>query len=159
MEKTMTIESGVSAPDFTLNDQDGKSHTLSSYFGKPIVLFFYPRDNTPGCTTEVCNFRDDYNEYQGENAVLIGISNDTEKSHSKFVNKFELPFALLADVEKEVVNLYQVYGPKKLAGRKYEGIFRTTFLIDKNGNIAKVFEKVKPKIHSEEVIEAIRNLE
>lgn len=154
----MPIESGIVAPDFTLNDQNGVSHTLSSYRGKPIVLFFYPRDNTPGCTIEACNFRDDYSVYEEAGAVIIGVSNDDEKSHIKFITKFDLPYTLLADVEKVVVKKYGVYGPKKFAGREYEGIFRTTFLIDKEGNIAKVFEGVKPKTHSPEVIEAIKSL-
>lgn len=154
----MVIKSGIVAPDFTLKDQNGIEHTLSNYRGNPVVLFFYPRDNTPGCTVEACNFRDDYSVYQEENAVIVGISNDDEKSHTKFVTKFDLPFTLLADIEKKVVNLYGVYGPKKYAGKDYEGIHRTSFLIDKNGVIAKVFEKVKPKVHSVEVIEAIREL-
>lgn len=154
----MKLSNGDQAPDFTLVDENEKEHTLSDYRGKPVVLFFYPRDDTPGCTIEVCNFRDDYSAYQGSEVTLLGVSVDSSKSHTKFINKFELPFSLLADTGKEVVNQYGVWKLKKQFGREFEGISRTTFLIDVEGNIAKVFEKVKPDIHSEEVLEAISNL-
>lgn len=154
----MPIEAGQTAPDFQLADQDSKTHKLTDYRGKPVVLYFYPKDDTPGCTTEACNFRDDYSAYQKAGAVILGVSVDDEKSHAKFVNKYELPFTLLADVEKKVVNAYGVWGQKKMFGKTYDGIFRTTFLIDKDGRVAKVFEKVKPDAHSEEVLAAIQEL-
>ena len=154
----MPIEAGQTAPDFQLADQDGKTHKLSDYGGKPVVLYFYPKDDTPGCTTEACNFRDDYSAYEKAGAVILGVSVDDEKSHAKFVNKYDLPFTLLADVEKEVVNAYGVWGQKKMFGKAYDGIFRTTFLIDKDGEIARVFEKVKPDGHSGEVLAAIQEL-
>lgn len=155
----MPLQAGIQAPDFTLPDEDGSLHTLSDYLGKPVLLYFYPRDNTSGCTTEACNFRDDYAAYQGSGVVILGVSADDEKSHTKFIQKYDLPFHLLADTEKEVVQLYDVWGKKKMYGREYDGIFRTTYLIDTKGKIAKVFQKVKPATHSEEVLKVIEELE
>ena len=152
------LAEGQQAPDFELKDESGKTHRLSDYQGQPILLYFYPKDDTPGCTTEACNFRDDYSAYQEAGVVIVGVSADDEHSHFKFKEKYELPFTLLADTEKEVVNLYGVWGTKKMYGKEYQGIFRTTFLIDKSGNIAKIFEKVKPASHSEEVLNAISEL-
>ena len=148
-------EVGQMAPDFTLTDENGDSHTLSDYQGKTVLLYFYPKDDTSGCTTEACNFRDDYSAYQKADVVILGVSADDEESHLKFKSKYELPFTLLADVDKEVVNLYGVWGEKKMYGKEYMGIFRTTFLIDKQGKILKVFEDVKPATHSEEVLAAL----
>jgi peroxiredoxin Q/BCP len=143
---------GQIAPDFTLSDENGDSHTLSDYQGKTVLLYFYPKDDTSGCTTEACNFRDDYSAYQDAGVVILGVSADDEKSHLKFKSKYDLPFTLLADVDKEVVQKYGVWGQKKMYGKEYMGIFRTTFLIDKEGEIIKVFENVKPATHSEEVL-------
>ena len=152
------LKEGDLAPNFVLNDEKGTPHALEDYRGKPLVLYFYPKDDTSGCTTEACNFRDDYSAYQENDVTILGVSADDEKSHTKFKEKYSLPFTLLADTEKKVVNLYGVWGKKKMYGREYDGIFRTTFLIDAEGKIAKVFEKVKPAAHSEEVLEAIAAL-
>lgn len=154
----INLEVGKKAPDIELEDQGGKTHKLSSYLGKNVVLFFYPKDDTPGCTKEVCNFRDDYSSYKDANVVLLGVSPDDTKSHAKFVNKFDLPFPLLADTKKEVVNAYGVWGAKKMFGKEYKGVFRTTFLIDSEGNIAKIFKNVKPAEHSVEVLKAVSEI-
>ena len=153
------LKVGDPAPDFVLKDENGHKHSLSAYQGQPVVLYFYPKDDTPGCTTEACNFRDDYSIYEDVDVAILGVSADDEVSHMAFKKKFDLPFPLLADVEKEVVNLYGVWGKKKMYGREYDGIHRTTFLIDSDGNIAKIFERVKPSIHSEEVLNAIESLD
>ena len=155
----MTLKVGTNAPEFSLTDENGTTHTLSEYLGKPVLLYFYPKDDTSGCTTEACGFRDDYSAYEGANVVILGVSADDQKSHTKFIQKNDLPFHLLADTEKEVVKLYQVWGTKKMYGKEYQGIFRTTYLIDAEGKIAKVFEKVKPASHSGEVLKAIEELE
>lgn len=148
----MAIEAGIKAPDFTLKDENGIPRTLSEFNGKPVILYFYPKDDTPGCTTEACNFRDDYSEYDRAGVVILGISPDSSKSHSKFKQKYNLPFSLLADEEHEVCELYEIWGPKKYMGREYDGVYRTTFLIDDSGLIRKVFENVKPDGHSKEVL-------
>lgn len=155
----MTISAGEPAPDFTLADEGGRMHSLSDYRGKPVVLYFYPKDDTPGCTKEACGFRDDYSAYEEAGAVILGISPDTSKSHAKFITKYELPFTLLADPEHDVLKLYGVWGLKKSFGREYEGVFRTTFLIGEDGNILKVFKKVKPAIHSAEILAVLNDLE
>jgi len=152
----MIIQSGQKAPDFSLPDETGKEHRLSDYLGKPVVLYFYPKDDTSGCTTEACNFRDDYSQYDDAGVVILGVSPDNAKSHLKFKNKYHLPFTLLADVDHKVCELYGVWGRKKMMGREYDGVFRTTFLISETGKILKVFEKVKPAEHSQEVIEALK---
>ena len=146
------------APNFELLNSEGKQISLSDYLGKPVVLYFYPKDNTPGCTTEACNFRDDYGEYQKQGIEIIGVSPDTEKSHNKFISKHMLPFALLADKDHKVCEMYGVWGKKKMFGKEYFGVQRTTFLIDKDGSIAKVFKGVKPANHSKEVIAAFKGL-
>jgi peroxiredoxin Q/BCP len=120
-----------------------------------VVLYFYPNDDTPGCTKEACNFRDDYSAYEKADVVILGVSPNDVKSHVKFKNKYGLPFPLLADVEHKVCDLYGVWGPKKFMGREYEGVLRTTFLIDARGNIVRVFEKVRPAEHSEQVLSAL----
>ena len=148
----MTLSVGVTAPDFTLPDQDGKEHKLSDYLGKPVVLYFYPKDDTSGCTKEACGFRDDYSAYQEAGVVILGVSPDSPKSHTNFIAKYELPFTLLADTEREVLKLYSAWGLKKMYGREYEGVLRTTYLIDANGKIAKVYEKVKPAAHSAQIL-------
>lgn len=152
----MPLFEGIPAPDFSLLDETGTVRKLTDYRGAPLVLYFYPRDDTPGCTKEACNFRDDYSAYQEAGVTILGVSPDTVKSHSKFKAKYELPFTLLADTDHEVCELYGVWGRKKFMGREYDGVFRTTFLIDPSGHIIKVFEKVKPADHSEQVLEALR---
>ena len=148
----MPIKENIPAPDFTLADENGVEHKLSDYRGKPVLLYFYPKDNTKGCTTEACNFRDDYSDYENSGVVILGVSPDSSKSHMKFKTKFELPFTLLADEGHKVCELYEVWGLKKFMGREYEGVYRTTFLINTDGVIQKVFENVKPADHSKEVL-------
>ena len=148
----MLLETNTPAPDFTLPDQLGSEHSLSDYRGKPVLLYFYPKDDTSGCTTEACNFRDDYSAYTDAGVVVIGVSPDSPKSHSKFVLKYDLPFTLLADEGHKVCELYGVWGTKKMYGKEYEGVYRTTYLINPDGLIANVWEKVKPEEHSEQVL-------
>ena len=154
----MPLSAGIPAPDFTLLDQDEQPHKLSDYRGRPILLYFYPKDDTKGCTTEACNFRDDYSAYQEAGVEIIGVSPDDAKSHTKFRDKYDLPFTLLADTDHKVCELYGVWGLKKMYGREYEGVFRTTFLISAEGEILKVFEKVKPADHSAEVLGALEEV-
>jgi thioredoxin-dependent peroxiredoxin len=154
----MPISAGIKAPDFTLPDETGAVRKLSDYQGKPIVLYFYPKDDTPGCTKEACNFRDDYSAYQQADVEILGVSPDSPKAHTKFKQKYNLPFTLLADQEHKVCELYGVWGLKKRYGREYYGVFRTTFLIDPQGQIVKVFENVKPADHSAEILESLQGL-
>ena len=143
------------APDFVLADETGAMHKLSEYRGKPVVLYFYPKDDTPGCTTEACGFRDQFKEYTDAGVLVIGVSPDSSQSHMKFKTKFSLPFTLLADEGHKVCDLYGVWGRKKAMGREYDGVFRTTFLISPDGKILKVFQGVKPEGHSAEVLAAL----
>lgn len=143
---------GEKAPFFSLSDQNGKQHALSDFLGQKVILYFYPKDDTPGCTKEACAFKTTFPEFQKVNTVVIGVSCDSEKSHKKFEEKFQLPFLLLSDDQKEVVKLYDVWGKKKFMGREYEGISRTTFLIDENGIVLKQYENVKPEIHADEIL-------
>jgi thioredoxin-dependent peroxiredoxin len=143
---------GTTASDFTLEDQDGVSHTLSQYKGQWVLIYFYPKDNTPGCTKQACTLRDAEPAFEKLKAVVLGISGDSVASHKKFVEKFELPFPLLADTDKKVIEAYGSWGKKKFMGREYMGIFRNSFLISPDGNIAKVYEGVKPEKHAEEVL-------
>ena len=152
----MPISSGNSAPGFALQDETGTLRTLTEFRGHPLVLYFYPKDDTPGCTVEACNFRDDYSQYNEAGITILGISPDTSKSHAKFKAKYGLPFSLLADVDHKVCQLYEVWGMKKNYGREYEGVLRTTFLIDGTGKIIQVFKNVKPAGHSEEVLAALK---
>ncbi len=133
-----------------------RSRSLTDYRGQPLVLYFYPKDDTPGCTTEACNFRDDYSAYQQAGVTILGLSPDTVKSHAKFKAKFGLPFPLLADADHIVCELYGVWGKKKFMGKEYDGVFRTTFIIDAQGKIARVFENVKPAEHSAELLAALK---
>ena len=151
----MPISAGIPAPDFMLLDETGVQRKLSDYRGKPVVLYFYPKDDTPGCTTEACNFRNDYSQYEQAGVVILGVSPDSPKMHAKFKAKYHLPFTLLADEQHAICELYGVWGPKKFMGREYDGVYRTTFLIDAEGQIVKVFEKVKPEEHSDEVLAAL----
>jgi peroxiredoxin Q/BCP len=152
----MPIPAGIPAPDFELPDDTNTPRKLSDFRGQNVVLYFYPADDTPGCTREACNFRDDYSAYDKANVAILGVSPDTVKSHVKFKEKYQLPFPLLADKDHKVCDLYQVWGSKKFMGREYEGVLRTTFLIDENGKIVKVFENVRPAEHSQEVLSALR---
>ncbi len=148
----MPISSGIPAPDFEMLDDTNVPRKLSDYRGKNVVLYFYPKDDTPGCTKEACNFRDDYSAYEQAGVVILGVSPDSVASHVKFKKKFQLQFPLLADDEHKVCDLYQVWGPKKFMGKEYEGVLRTTFLIDTEGNIKRVFENVRPAEHSAELL-------
>ena len=152
----MVIQEGATAPDFTLPDENETPRTLSDYRGQPLVLYFYPKDDTPGCTKEACAFRDDYSDYEQAGVTILGVSPDTPKSHAKFKKKYDLPFTLLADEDHAVADQYGVWGPKQFMGRSYEGILRTTFLIDPGGKILKVFEQVKPAEHSQEILAALK---
>ena len=149
---------GDKAPQFTLNEGDGKKVKLSDFKGKKVVLYFYPKDLTPGCTVEACAFRDDISAIKRLGAVVLGVSADNEKTHQKFTAKHDLNFPLLADVDHEVSEKFGAWQEKSMYGRKYWGIARITFIIDENGKIAKVYDKVKPAGHSAEVIEAIKSL-
>lgn len=154
----MVIAANIPAPDFELSDDSGALRRLADFRGQPVILYFYPADDTPGCTKEACNFRDDYSDYQRAGVTILGVSPDSVKSHVKFKAKYHLPFPLLADEGHKVCNAYGVWGPKKMMGREYEGVLRTTFLIDANGKIARVFENVRPAEHSGEVLAALKAL-
>jgi peroxiredoxin Q/BCP len=146
---------GRTAPAFTAQTDTGESLELASLRGQKVVLFFYPKDDTSGCTVEVCSFRDAFPRFEGLDAVVLGVSPDPVKSHVKFKKKYELPFTLLADVDHSVADKYGVWGEKVMWGRHYWGVLRTTFVIDRNGKVAKVFEKVNPQNHATEVAEAV----
>jgi peroxiredoxin Q/BCP len=152
----MYLSVGDKAPDFNLPDENGNSHTLQEYAGRHVLLYFYPKDDTPGCTTEACSFRDDYSSYENANVVILGVSPDSPASHKKFKEKYQLPFSLLADEKHEVCELYKVWGLKKNFGKEYDGVHRTTYLIDPKGIIQKVFQKVSPATHSAEVLAIIQ---
>ncbi len=146
------LKPGDKAPDFKGKDQDGNPLGLSDFKGSKLVLYFYPRDNTPGCTAQACNLRDNYDVLLKQGYKVVGVSADNEKSHVKFIEKFELPFPLIADTEKEILKAYGVWGPKKFMGREFDGIHRTTFIIDEKGVIAEVIEKVDTKNHTAQFI-------
>src|SRR3989338_5662498 len=150
-----SLDTNDLAPVFSLPASNGETVSLKSFRGKWVVLYFYPRDNTPGCTKEACAFRDNRKEFEKKNAVVLGVSPDSIESHQKFIKKFQLPFLLLADTEKEVAKAFGVYDKKSLYGRIFFGIIRSTFLIDPTGKIAKIWRKVKVAGHEEEVLESI----
>lgn len=150
------LSEGQKAPDFTANDQNGKSVSLSDLTGKNIILYFYPKDDTPGCTAEACSFRDNYDTLLAEGFEVLGVSTDDEKSHLKFIGKHNLPFSLIADTEKKIVEAYGVWVEKNMYGKKYMGVARKTFIIDKNGMIRKIIEKVDTKNSSAQVLEALK---
>lgn len=152
----MPLPAGILAPDFTLPDENGAPRCLSDFRGRAVVLYFYPKDDTPGCTTEACSFRDGFADYERAGVVILGVSPDSPKKHAKFKEKYSLPFTLLADEDHRVCDMYGVWGPKKFMGREYEGVYRTTFLIDPEGKIVRVFENVKPEGHSTEVLAALQ---
>jgi peroxiredoxin Q/BCP len=149
------IREGEQAPDFTLESDGGEQVTLSGLRGKPVVLYFYPKDDTPGCTTQACGIRDAYDEFEQVGAVVLGVSPDSVARHVKFKQKYELPFTLLADPEHELADRYGVWGEKKYMGKSYMGVSRTTFVIGADGAIVKVFENVKPLTHAEDVLAAL----
>lgn len=148
----MTLKTNDFAPDFSLPDQENKIHKLSDYRGKWVLLYFYPKDNTPGCTTEACTLRDAFDEFGRKNAVVLGVSADSPKSHAGFASKHKLPFTLLSDEEKEVLKTYGVWAKKKFLGKEYMGILRNSFLINPEGRVVKIYEGVKPAKHAEEVL-------
>jgi peroxiredoxin Q/BCP len=155
----MPIPAGIPAPEFEMRDDINVIRKLSDFRGKNVLLYFYPADDTPGCTTEACNFRDDYSAYEKANVVILGVSPDGVESHVKFKKKFQLQFPLLVDEGHKVCNAYGTWGPKKYMGKEYEGVLRTTFLIDGNGVILKVFENVRPAEHSTEVLSALNTVD
>ena len=148
----MALQEGEKAPDFSIKNQNGEEKTLAGYAGKKLVIYFYPKDDTPGCTTQSCNLRDNYDNLLSKGYQVIGVSTDDEKSHQKFIAKFNLPFDLLADTEKQMVQDYGVWGEKNMYGRKYMGISRTTFIIDENGIIEEIIGKVKVGEHSNQIL-------
>jgi peroxiredoxin Q/BCP len=151
----VNVDQGSPAPDFTLTSDSGEEVSLQSLRGKPVVLYFYPRDDTPGCTTQACGIRDAWGEFEQRGAVVLGVSPDSVKKHVKFREKYGLPFTLLADEDHAVSEAYGVWVEKSFAGRKYMGIERSTFVIDADGNIAKVMRKVKPDTHADDVLAAL----
>ncbi len=148
----MKLKIGDIAPDFTLPDQDGKMHSLKDYKGQWVLLYFYPKDDTPGCTTEACTIRDNYTGFKKSKIVVLGVSADSVKKHEKFASKYKLPFTLLADEDKKALNAYGVWAKKKFMGHEYMGILRNSFLINKGGKISKIYETVKPAMHAGEVL-------
>lgn len=153
----MPVSAGMPAPEFQMPDETGTTRRLADFHGKPVVLYFYPQDDTPGCTKEACNFRDDYSEYEKAGVTILGVSPDSTGSHVKFKEKYQIPFHLLSDEGHKVCDVYGVWGPKKFMGRDYEGVLRTTFLIDADGKILRVFENVRPSEHSREVLAALQS--
>ena len=149
------VEEGKPAPDFELKTDGGESVRLSDFRGKPVVLYFYPKDDTPGCTKQACGIRDSYDEFERRGAVVLGVSPDKETSHVKFKEKYELPFTLLADPEHKVAEAYDVWQQKSFAGKKYMGIERSTFLIDREGKVSKVMRRVKTDTHADDVLAAL----
>jgi peroxiredoxin Q/BCP len=149
-----SLKEGDSAPNFSGIDQNGNQLKLSDFSGKKLILYFYPKDDTPGCTKEACNLRDNYQELKNNNFEVIGVSADNSTKHLKFIDKYELPFSLIADTDKSVINAYQCWGLKKFMGREYDGILRKTFVIE-NNKIVKIFEKVKTNDHFQQIMEAL----
>ena len=147
-----TLQKGDKAPNFSGTDQDGTTHKLKDYAGKKLVVFFYPKASTPGCTAEACDLRDNFERFKANNYELLGVSADSQKAQGKFRDKYEFPFPLLADEDKSVINAFGVWGPKKFMGREYDGIHRTTFVIDENGIIDEVISQVKTKEHASQIL-------
>ena len=148
----MALNIGDKAPEFESKDQNGKTVKLSDYKGKKVILYFYPKDNTPGCTAQSCNLRDNYSQLQQQGYEVIGISTDSEKSHQNFISKYELPFTLIADTDKQIVEQYGVWQEKSMYGRKYMGTMRYTFVIDENGSIQDIITKVKTSDHAQQIL-------
>jgi len=153
----VTLKEGDKAPSFSGKDQNGKTVSLSDFKGKRVILFFYPKDMTPGCTAEVCNLGENYSELQKQGFEVIGVSADSEERHQKFISKYELPYTLLADTELEIIKAYGVWGNKKFMGKEYDGIHRTTFIIGTDGVLEKVILKVKTKDHTAQILEELGN--
>jgi len=148
-----TLKIGDKAPDFSAVDQNGNTHTLKDYKGKKLVVFFYPKANTPGCTNEACGLRDNYERFKAKGYELLGVSADTQKAQGKFKEKYSLPYPLIADVDKVMINAFGIWGPKTFMGRTYDGIHRTTFVVDEKGYIENIIEKVKTKVHSSQILD------
>lgn len=148
------LKEGTTAPAFKTTDENGEAVSLKDLRGQKVVLYFYPKDDTPGCTKEACSFRDAFAKYKKAGITVLGVSPDSEAKHKKFIAKYDLPFTLLADTDRSIAEAYGVWGEKKFMGRTYMGVHRTTFLIDEQGKIKKIFEKVKPEDHAREVLEA-----
>ncbi len=148
------LTEGDTAPDFSVKDQNGDDLKLSDLLGKRVVLYFYPKDDTPGCTKEACSLRDGFSQFTDQQIEILGVSTDDEKSHQKFISKYELPFTLLADTDHAVADLYESYGEKQFMGKTYNGVLRKTFLIDEAGKIVKIFDKVKVEEHAAEILAA-----
>lgn len=149
-----TLKQGDAVPNFTAKDEQGNSVSLSDYKGKKLIVFFYPKANTPGCTAEACNLRDNYKALQDQGYSILGVSADSEKKQTNFKEKYDFPFPLLADEDKTVINTFGVWGPKKFMGKEYDGIHRTTFIIDEEGKVERVIDKVKTKDHAAQILEA-----
>jgi len=149
------LKEGQQAPDFTAKNQEGKTYSLSEFRGKKIVLFFYPKDNTPGCTAEACNLNENFDSWTDKGYVILGVSPDSVASHKKFSDKFGFHFNILSDPEKEILDKYGVWGEKKMYGKTYMGVIRTTFIISENGTIIKIFEKVKTKEHTQQIVDTL----
>ena len=149
------LKVGDKAPDFKGINEKGEAIALSDYKGKKLVLFFYPQDNTPTCTVEACNLRDHYQELRDQGYAVLGVSPDSARKHTNFINKFELPYSLLADTERKAIEAYGVWGPKKFMGREFDGLHRTTFVIDEKGKIEQVIQKVKAKMHAAQILEQV----
>jgi peroxiredoxin Q/BCP len=147
-----TLKNGDAAPNFKGNDQDGNTHELSDYQGKKLVVFFYPKANTPGCTAEACDLRDNFARFEANNYALLGVSADSAKAQANFKNKYDFPFPLIADEDKSVIQAFGVWGPKKFMGKEYDGIHRTTFVIDEKGIISEVIDQVKTKEHASQIL-------
>ncbi len=150
------LKEGAKAPVFKGRDQDGKLVSLEDFKGKKVVLYFYPKDDTPGCTSEACNLRDNHAELLSRGFVIVGVSPDTEKSHQRFRSKYMLPFSLIADPEAKIIKEYGAWGEKSMYGKKYEGVLRTTFIIDETGNILRVIGKVNVKDHAKQILEELK---
>lgn len=152
------LKAGTEAPDFLLHDKDGKEIKLSDFAGKKVVVYFYPKDNTPGCTRQACAFRDTYEDFRKKDVIVIGISKDSEKSHQKFVEKFNLPFLLLSDPELQAIQAFGVWQEKKMYGKISMGVVRSAFIINEDGKIEKVFEKAKPDTNAQEILDYLKNV-
>jgi peroxiredoxin Q/BCP len=157
-EEHMRVQVGDEAPDFTLPDEDGKEWTLSEHRGTPVVLYFYPKDDTPGCTNQACDIRENWQRFEANGAVVAGISPDSSESHAKFAGKHGLPHTLLADTEKEVVQAYGVWGERSMYGKTFMGVQRSSLVIDADGQVAAVFDKIKPAEQSEKTLEVLDQL-
>ena len=152
----ISLNVGDKAPDFVALNEFGQSTSLSNFLGKKVILYFYPKDMTPGCTAESCNLGENYSLLQGKGFIVLGVSPDSTNSHQKFIDKYNLPFSLIADEDKAVIKAFGVWGPKKFMGKEYDGVHRTTFIIDEDGVIEKVFSNVKTKDHTNQILESYK---